>query len=238
MKQNLTEIKRLQNLAGIKKINLTEEDQPEKGKETSSVPPEVSAAASVFDLKAVKDQAKEKAQKLDEVLDPLTWLGIIMAIPALLQGLATIMEKAKRKFSNLSKEEIEKIKAHNLAVAKGEIEGHKKYASEVSKEVDQFAHWLHSIMVKPVEGVFWVLSKIPGIGKFLKDEKKRHKMAEAIYLLLAIGVGGYGLLSHAVGLTTAIDIAKLADVTVDSASLASTSGLIKNGPELILKLVA
>jgi len=238
MKQNLTEIKRLQNLAGIKKINLNEEDQPEKEKETSSVPSEVSAAASVFDLKAVKNQAKEKAEKLDEVLDPFTWLGIVMAIPALLQGFATIIEKAKRKFSNLPEEEIEKIKAHNVAVAKGEIEGHKKYTSEVSKEVDQFAHWLHSMMVKPFEGLFWVLSKIPVIGKFLKDEKKRHKYAEAIYLLGALIVGGIGLASHAVGITSTIDAAKLADVTVDSAALASTSGLVKNGPEVILKLVA
>lgn len=240
MKQNLTEVARLQSLAGIKKFQLTEEDQPEQEKEKVSVPSEVSAAASVFDLKAIKNQAKEKAEKLDEVADPFTWIGIILAIPALLQGFATLIEKGKRKFSSLSKEDIEKIKAHNIAVAKGEIEGHKKYTSEISKEVDEFAHWLHSMMVKPIEGVLYVLSKIPVIGrwKWLKDDKLRHKFAEGLYLFGAILIGGWGLIHHAVGVTTAIDAAKLADVTVDSAALASTSGLVKNGPEFILKLVA
>lgn len=240
MKKYLTEVARFQKLAGIKKFQLTEEDQPEQEKEKTSVPPEVSAAASVFDLKAIKNQAKEKSEKLDEVIDPLTWIGIILAIPALLQGFATLVEKGKRKFSSLPKEDIEKIKAHNVAVAKGEIEGHKKYASEISKEIDQFSHWLHSMMVKPIEGVLYVLSKIPVIGrwKWLKNEKLRHKLSEGLYLLAAIGIGGWGLVHHAIGVTTAIDAAKLADVAVDSSALASTSGLVKNGPEILLKLVA
>ena len=107
MKEHLTEVARLQKLAGIKKI--TEQDEPEK----TSVSPDISSAASVFDLKAIKNQAKEKSEKLDEALGTLAIIGMILAIPAFLQGFATLIEKAKRKFSGLSKEDIEKIKAHN-----------------------------------------------------------------------------------------------------------------------------
>lgn len=233
MKQNLTEVARFQQLAGIKNYQIIKEEESEV-----SVPDEVSKAANVFDLKAIKAQAKEKSEKLDESI--LAGIGIILAIPALLQGFATLIEKGKRLYSGISKEEIEKIKAHNIAVAKGKIKGHKKYTSETSKEIDEFAHKLHSIFVKPIEGVLWVLSKIPGIGriKYIKDEEKRHKLAEAFYLLAAMAIGGWGLVSHAVGVTTAIDAIKLGDVAIDASALATTSELVKDGPEFLLKLVA
>lgn len=255
MKTQLDEVKRLQKLAGLINENLesfTEEDEkPAETKDSeekaspdaikSEPPPSgaVDAAKQVFDLGAIKQQAAAKAKEknLNEVVDPITWVGIILAVPALLQGMATIIEKATRKFKGLPKEDIEKLKAHNLAVAKGEIEGHKKYASAFSKEVDEFAHWLHSMMVKPIEGVLWVISKIPFLGKPLRKEKTRHKVAEAIYLAVALGLGGWGMIHHAVGVTTAIDAAKLADVTVDTAKLASSTGLIKN-VDFIVKLVS
>ncbi len=254
MKARLDEIKRFQKLAGIasKKSLLVKEsifneeennkDKEESGEEKKkvSVPPSVSAAASVFDLDAIKKQAKEKGEKLDEALTVLTAIGIILAIPALLQGLATMIEKGKRAFSKIPKEEVEKIKAHNLAVAKGEITGHKKYTSEVSKELDEFAHFLHDMMIKPIEGVLWTLSKVPGIGriKFLKDEKLRHKLAEGIYLLVAIGIGGVGVASHAASITGVIDMVKLGDAAIDANAFATTSGLLKKGPDLLLKMVS
>lgn len=254
MKTRLDEVKRMQQLAGLKIENYSsfneeensEESQDSQEKKSSdtekSEPPPsgaVAAAKQVFDLDAIKKQAAEKVKqkKLNEVLDPITWVAIILAVPALLQGLATLIEKATRKFKALSKEDIEKLKAHNIAVAKGEIEGHKKYASSFSKEVDEFAHWLHGMMVKPIEGVLYAISFVPFLGKPLRKEKTRHKVAEAIYLAVALGLGGWGLIHHAVGVTTAIDAAKLADVTVDTTSLANATGLVKN-KDFILKLVA
>lgn len=260
--KHLQEIHRFQKIAGINKRSLLFEESEEFKKynqlagntkstdkeETSKqdIPDEVSKAASVFDLKAIKKQAKEKAETLDEVLDPLSWVGIVLAIPALLQGLATLIEKANRQFKKLPKEEIEKLKAHNVAVAKGEIEGHKKYTSEVSKEIDEYAHWLHKMMVAPIEGVFWIISKIPFIGKKFKDQKIRHKWAEGIYLLTALFIGAYGLLSHAIGVTTAIDSGKLADVVVDADALVDLSAASptvtkfskKSARDMFLKLVA
>jgi hypothetical protein len=218
----IQEAKRFQKLAGILDENQIFEND-------------------VFDLEAIKKQIEDKVEQnpnLEEALGILGGIGLVLAIPALLQGLATLIEKGNRYFTKkFTPEQIAQIKAYNKQAIK--TGGHKQYTSGISKEIDDFAHWLHDMCIKPIEGVLYVISKIPVVNRisWIKDESKRHKLAEAIYLVIALALGGIGLAQHAVSVTGVIDAVKLGDVAIDSNVLASRTGLLKNLPDLISKLV-
>jgi hypothetical protein len=220
--QYINEAKRFQKLAGILDENQIFEND-------------------VFDLEAIKKQIEDKVEQnpnLEEALGILGGIGLVLAIPALLQGLATLIEKGNRYFTKkFTPEQIAQIKAYNKQAVK--TGGHKQYTSGISKEIDDFAHWLHDMCIKPIEGVLYVISKIPVVNRisWIKDESKRHKLAEAIYLVIALALGGIGLAQHAVSITGVIDAVKLGDVAIDSNVLASRTGLLKNLPDLISKLV-
>lgn len=220
----INEAKRFQQLAGI----LVEEEINEN---------------EVFDVEAIKKQLEDKIEQnpnLEEVLGLLGGIGLLLAVPAMLQGIATLIEKGNRYFTKkFTPEQIAQIKAHNKNVAKTG-QGHKQYTSALSKEIDEYAHWLHDMCLKPIEGVLYILSKIPIINRisWIKDENKRHKLAEAIYLVIALALGGFGLAHHAASVTGVIDAIKLGDVAIDSNVLASRTGLIKNLPSMVSKLVA
>jgi hypothetical protein len=221
--QYINEAKRFQQLAGIISESQLNEDE-------------------IFDIEAIKKQIEDKVEQdpnLKEVVGTLASIGLVLAIPAILQGISTLIEKGNRQFtSKFTPEQIAQIKAHNKEVAKTG-QGHKQYTSAVSKEIDEYAHWLHDMCLKPIEGVLYVISKIPGIGSWswLKDESKRHKLAEAIYLVIALAIGGAGIASHAASITGVIDAVKLGDAAIDSSILANRTGLLKNLPSLISKLV-
>lgn len=222
--QYINEVKRFQQLAGIISESQLNEDE-------------------IFDIEAIKKQIEDKVEQdpnLKEVVGTLASIGLVLAIPAILQGISTLIEKGNRQFtSKFTPEQIAQIKAHNKEVAKTG-QGHKQYTSAISKEIDEYAHWLHDMCLKPIEGVLYVISKIPGIGSWswLKDESKRHKLAEAIYLVIALAIGGAGIASHAASITGVIDAIKLGDAAIDSSILANRTGLLKNLPSLISKLVA
>jgi hypothetical protein len=221
--QYINEAKRFQQLAGIITESHLNEDE-------------------VFDIEAIKKQIEDKVEQdpnLEEALGLLGGIGLLLAIPAMLQGVATLIEKGNRQFtSKFTPEQIAQIKAHNKEVARTG-QGHKQYTSAFSKEIDEYAHWLHDMCLKPIEGVLWIMSKIPGINRisWIKDDNKRHKLAEAIYLVIAIAIGGMGVASHAASVTGVIDAVKLGDAAIDSSVLANRTGLLKNLPSLVSKLI-
>jgi hypothetical protein len=197
----------------------------------------------VFDLEAIKKQIEDKVEQdpnLKEVLGTLAGIGLALAVPAMLQGIATLIEKGNRELtSKFTPEQIAQIKASNKEVVKTG-QGHKQYTSAISKEIDEYAHWLHDMCLKPIEGVLYIMSKIPIINRlpWIKDPNKRHKLAEAIYLVIALGIGGMGIASHAASITGVIDAVKLGDVAIDSSILANKTGLLKNLPKLVTTLIA
>jgi len=222
--KHINEVIRMQKLAGILTESHINEDE-------------------VFDIEAIKKQLKDKVEQesnLDEALGLLGGIGLVLAIPALLQGLSTLIEKGNRQFtSKFTPEQIAQIKAHNKEVAKTG-KGHKEYTSDISKELDEYAHWLHDMCLKPIEGVLWVATKIPIVNRisWIKDDNKRHKLAEAIYLVIAIAIGGYGVASHAASVTGIIDAVKLGDAAIDTTVLANRTGLLKNLPSMVSKLIS
>jgi hypothetical protein len=223
--QYINEVKRLQQLAGIS----TEDQQFIVNEE-------------LFDVEAIKKQIEDKLtgeQNLDEVFGALTTIGLALAVPAVIQGIATLIEQGTRYLSsNYTKEEIAKLKSYNKQAIK--TGGKKLYTSETAKKIDHFAHWLHEKCLGPLNWLINdILAKIPIINKlpWIKDKNKRHKLAEAIYLFIAIGVGGIGFATHAASIIGVIDAVKVGDAAIDSSVLATKVGLLRNLPNFVATLV-
>ena len=173
----------------------------------------------LFDPVGIAKDAKEidsQSEVNESSLDASTIVLLVLSAPHILQGISTITEKINRAFtSKFSKEEIQQIKMHNQQVARTK-KGHKEYTSSVAGKMDHFAHWAHDKFVKPIELALWVMSYFDKF-KVLRDKTFRAKAAEVIYIAIMIFVAGSGIVQHFGHATSAVDAAKLTDITLDLA---------------------
>lgn len=199
---------------------------------------------SYFDLEDVEQQLtqqfKSEEQDLNEDLGFVSVLGMILAVPAVLKGLSMMIEKGNRLVSSkLTKEQLKLLKQ----VSADQVRNQGKslhFTSGLADVVDSIAERLHHLYVHPIEKLFAKIAKLPGLRniKWLQDHSKRHKLAEAIYIIFALYLGGYGLAAHAASVTGAIDAIKVADTGVAATILANRLGLLKQLPKIVVKLLS
>ena len=173
----------------------------------------------------------------------ITVIAGILAIPSLLKLLSTVTENINRAFtSEFNDEEIEEIKSYNKTnFGKEDEHGHslEKHTSKIAKFLDNQAHKLHKWFVYPLQKMLDGAAKIPLLGRWswLKDEAKRKKLAEYLYIIVALALGGYGLATHAISVTGAVDAVKVVDTIGDSLVKMNKAQLIKEIPGIMKTLL-
>lgn len=173
----------------------------------------------------------------------ITFIATILAIPSVLQLLSTITENVNRAFTRkYTDEEIAKIKSYNKEnFGKEDEKGHslEKHTSKIAKFLDNLAHKLHGWFVIPIRLILLGASKIPFLGRWswLKDESKRKKLADYLYIIVALSLGGYGLATHAISVTGAVDAIKVVDTVGDSLIKLNKVQLLKKIPGIMKTLL-
>ncbi len=152
---------------------------------TSSIAKELEAITkSVIDQNQdkIKDSSKEQTkdsskEQTNEVIGMLI-AGAILSIPALLKYIISpILEKISRgKYAKQYGDVLKKIDSEYKS------QGKKFYTSDVAAKVKHIGEEIHHAYVKPLKIL---------LTPFIKDQKKRDLIAEAIYVVLVLFLTGY-----------------------------------------------
>lgn len=194
--------------------------------------------------KALKIPPKELVQKAKENEDEVNEVGVLTAvtviglIPAAMELLGKLINKAKTSFKLDDKEKHEYgILTQKLEAAKTDEEKKaikQQMASYESKAGNWFkhaGHKLHKLYTAPIRYLLNLAGKLTKKGHTLRDKKKNEVRANVIYACIMIGLAGYGVASHIGHLKGVSDVA----ITVADGAKAgkSISELIEGALELL-----
>lgn len=187
--------------------------------------------------KELVQKAKENEEEVNEV-GVLTTITVIGLIPAALELLGKLINKAKTSFKLNDQEKAAYGElARQLEDAKSEEE--KKaikakmapYETKAGAILKHAGHSLHHAYTAPIRGLLNLAGKLTKKGHTLRDKKKNEIRANVIYATIMIFLAGYGVASHIGHLKGAADVA----ITVADGAKAgkSLSELIEGALELV-----
>jgi hypothetical protein len=145
-------------------------------------------------LDAIKQDSSVKEGTLNEGL----LLTLILASPTLLKLLGKLTDwvYSKVALSDADKTELKSVQDEYAAAIKSHDKAKQKelsdkiYATKAGKVLSNASKSLHHVFVTPLEKIVY------GIGWLKNDEsikKHAHSVAEVLYVLIMLGVAGYGV---------------------------------------------
>jgi hypothetical protein len=149
-------------------------------------------------INSIEQDAKESGVKLEAKLNEGLLLTVMLASPTLLKLLGKLIDwvYSKLALSDAEKTELKKSQdAYKAAVKSGDKAKQKELensinASKAGKVLNKLSKSLHHVYVAPLEKLVY------GIGWLKGDEgikKNAHNVAEVLYVLIMLGVAGYGV---------------------------------------------
>lgn len=150
------------------------------------------------DIDSIEQDAKQSGVKLEAKINESLLATVFLASPTLLKLFGKLIDwvYSKIALSDAEKAELEKIqKEYKDAVKAGDKAKQKElenkiFASKAGKTFSKLGKSLHHVYVAPIEKLIY------GIGWLKGDEdmkKSAHHVAEVIYVLIMLGVAGYGI---------------------------------------------
>lgn len=162
-------------------------------------PDDIPDAGDTEGAKDLKDKLDKKGEKVNEGVA----ITLTLLLPAILELISKLADKIKRSYS-FSEEEKAEYAKNKAAFKKAKKEGNKdemeKYKallepgkSKIGKLAHDAGHKLHSFYTSPIRLLLYTFSLGANKDSKLKDKEFREKLANILYCIIMIVIGGVGI---------------------------------------------